>query len=85
MGRLGARGMRTLRKPCHQGFARETLGQGFSVEHYSAQDKPLFEMIEGEGEKQQVKPLFRFRKSFPASKRWVVVVCPSSGSKAWAK
>ena len=32
--------------------------KGFSVEHYSAQDKPLFELIEGEGEKQQVKPLF---------------------------
>ena len=32
--------------------------KGFSVEHYSAQDKPLFELIEGEGDKQQVKPLF---------------------------
>ena len=32
--------------------------KGFSLDHYSAQDKPLFELIEGEGEKQQVKPLF---------------------------
>ncbi len=32
--------------------------KGFSVEHYSAQDNPLFEVLEGEGEKQQVKPLF---------------------------
>jgi DNA gyrase subunit B len=32
--------------------------KGFSVEHYSAQDKPLFEVIEGEGDKQQVRPLF---------------------------
>jgi DNA gyrase subunit B len=32
--------------------------KGLNVEHYSAQDKPLFEVIEGEGEKQQVKPLF---------------------------
>ncbi len=32
--------------------------KGFSVEHYSAQDKPLFEVIEGEGEKHQTKPLF---------------------------
>jgi DNA gyrase subunit B len=32
--------------------------KGLSIEHYSAQDKPLFELIEGEGEKQQVKPLF---------------------------
>jgi DNA gyrase subunit B len=32
--------------------------KGFSIEHYSAQDKPLFELLEGEGEKQQLKPLF---------------------------
>jgi DNA gyrase subunit B len=32
--------------------------KGLNVEHYSAQDKPLFEMIEGEGEKAVTKPLF---------------------------
>ena len=32
--------------------------KGFNVEHYAAQDKPLFELIEGEGDKQQIKPLF---------------------------
>jgi DNA gyrase subunit B len=32
--------------------------KGFSVEHYAAQDKPLFELVEGEGEKALVKPLF---------------------------
>jgi DNA gyrase subunit B len=40
----------------------ELLGKlarkGFSLDHYSAQDKPLFELIEGEGDKQQVRPLF---------------------------
>ena len=37
----------------------EKLAQkGLKVEHYAAQDKPLFELIEGEGDKQQVKPLF---------------------------
>jgi DNA gyrase subunit B len=40
----------------------ELLGKlskkGFSVDHYSAQDKPLFELIEGEGERAQVTPLF---------------------------
>jgi DNA gyrase subunit B len=36
----------------------QLLRKGLNVEHYSAQDKPLFEVIEGEGEKQQVKPLF---------------------------
>jgi DNA gyrase subunit B len=32
--------------------------KGLSVDHYAAQDKPLFELVEGEGERQQVKPLF---------------------------
>jgi DNA gyrase subunit B len=32
--------------------------KGLSVEHYSAQDKPLFELIEGENDKEQIKPLF---------------------------
>jgi DNA gyrase subunit B len=32
--------------------------KGLAVEHYSAQDRPLFELVEGEGERQQVKPLF---------------------------
>ena len=32
--------------------------KGLSVEHYAAQDKPLFELIEGEGERTQITPLF---------------------------
>jgi DNA gyrase subunit B len=32
--------------------------KGLKVEHYAAQDTPLFEVIEGEGERQVVKPLF---------------------------
>ncbi len=32
--------------------------KGLSVEHYAAQDKPLFELIEGEGDKATVTPLF---------------------------
>jgi len=32
--------------------------KGLKIEHYSAQDSPLFELIEGEGEKQVVKALF---------------------------
>ena len=32
--------------------------KGLDVEHYSAQDKPLFELIEGEGEKATATPLF---------------------------
>ncbi len=40
----------------------ELLGQlgkkGLNVEHYSAQDQPLYELIEGEGEKAVAKPLF---------------------------
>ncbi|MHB8521452.1 MAG: DNA topoisomerase (ATP-hydrolyzing) subunit B [Limisphaerales bacterium] len=40
----------------------ELLGKlakkGLNVEHYAAQDHPLFELIEGEGERAVVKPLF---------------------------
>ena len=40
----------------------ELLGKlsrkGLSVEHYSAQDKPLFELIDGEGDKAITTPLF---------------------------
>jgi len=32
--------------------------KGLNVEHYSAQDHPLFELVEGEGERATVKPLF---------------------------
>ena len=32
--------------------------KGLNVEHYAAQDKPLYELVEGEGEKAIVKPLF---------------------------
>src|SRR5688572_7568163 len=32
--------------------------KGLKIDHYAAQDSPLFELIEGEGEKRVVKPLF---------------------------
>ncbi len=32
--------------------------KGLAVDHYAAQDKPLFELIEGEGERATVAPLF---------------------------
>jgi DNA gyrase subunit B len=32
--------------------------KGLSVDHYSAQDNPLFELVEGEGDRQQIRPLF---------------------------
>jgi DNA gyrase subunit B len=32
--------------------------KGLNVDHYSAQDHPLYELVEGEGERAVVKPLF---------------------------
>ncbi|HVU28367.1 MAG TPA: DNA topoisomerase (ATP-hydrolyzing) subunit B [Verrucomicrobiae bacterium] len=32
--------------------------KGLNVDHYAAQDKPLFELVEGEGERATVTPLF---------------------------
>ena len=34
--------------------------KGLDVDHYSAQDKPLFELIEGEGERRPSRRCFRF-------------------------
>ena len=34
------------------------LKKGLAVDHYAAQDKPLFELMEGEGERAAVTPLF---------------------------
>ncbi|HTH49585.1 MAG TPA: DNA topoisomerase (ATP-hydrolyzing) subunit B [Candidatus Limnocylindria bacterium] len=42
--------------------------KGLSIEHYSAQDKPLFELIEGEGEKATVTPLFSIPEILSAVK-----------------
>jgi len=47
----------------HESKAIEELLQrlarkGLSVEHYAAQDQPLFELIEGEGDNARITPLF---------------------------
>ncbi|MBI1178289.1 DNA topoisomerase (ATP-hydrolyzing) subunit B [bacterium] len=50
----------------------ELLGKlsqkGLSVEHYAAQDKPLFELIEGEGDRATVTPLFAIPEILAAVK-----------------
>ena len=50
----------------------ELLGKlakkGFSVEHYAGQDQPLFELLEGEGERETVKPLFSIPEILAAVK-----------------
>jgi len=42
--------------------------KGFAVEHYAAQDQPLFELIEGEGDKSTVKPIFSIPEILSAVK-----------------
>ena len=42
--------------------------KGFSVEHYAGQDKPLFEIQEGEGDRATVKPLFSIPEILTAVK-----------------
>jgi DNA gyrase subunit B len=42
--------------------------KGLQVDHYSAQDKPLFELIEGEGERATVTPLFSIPEILSAVK-----------------
>ena len=43
-------------------------GIGFKIEHYAAQDKPLFELVEGEGERAVVRPLFSIPEILAAVK-----------------
>jgi len=42
--------------------------KGLAVEHYAAQDKPLFELTEGEGERATVTPLFSIPEILSAVK-----------------
>jgi DNA gyrase subunit B len=42
--------------------------KGFSMEHYAAQDQPLFELHEGEGEREIVRPLFSIPEILSAVK-----------------
>jgi DNA gyrase subunit B len=42
--------------------------KGLSVEHYAAQDRPLFELIEGEGDRATVTPLFSIPEILSAVK-----------------
>jgi DNA gyrase subunit B len=42
--------------------------KGLAVGHYAAQDKPLFELIEGEGERATVTPLFSIPEIFSGVK-----------------
>ncbi len=63
----GSEGYRMIRRAryveIHESRPLEKIFQtlsdkGFDINHYSAQDKPLFEITEGSGDKQTVKPLF---------------------------
>ncbi len=42
--------------------------KGLNFEHYSAQDKPLFELVEGEGERAAITPLFSIAEILAAVK-----------------
>jgi len=42
--------------------------KGLSVDHYAAQDKPLFELLEGEGDHQKSRPLFSIAEILSAVK-----------------
>jgi DNA gyrase subunit B len=61
--RNGTHRRRCLRVELHETKAiQELLGRlerkGLNVEHYSAAGNPLFELVEGEGENERVRPVF---------------------------
>ncbi|MCC7376855.1 MAG: DNA topoisomerase (ATP-hydrolyzing) subunit B [Verrucomicrobiales bacterium] len=47
---------------------RRIARKGLNVAHYSAQDQPLFELIEGSGENQKTRPLFSIAEILAAVK-----------------
>ena len=47
----------TKARPSSNCWASSTR-KGLSIEHYAGQDQPMFELLEGEGERETVKPLF---------------------------
>ncbi|MBL9134676.1 MAG: DNA topoisomerase (ATP-hydrolyzing) subunit B [Verrucomicrobiales bacterium] len=47
---------------------RRIARKGLDVAHYSAQDQPLFELIEGSGENQRIRPLFSIAEILAAVK-----------------
>ena len=67
----------------------ELLGKldkkGFSIEHYAGQDKPLFELREGEGDAETVKPLFSIPEILAGVKKSARAGFPSSVSRDWVK
>ena len=47
---------------------QELEARGMTIDHYSASDQPLFELIEGEGERTTVTPLFSIPRILEALK-----------------
>jgi len=55
------------------------------VEHYAAQSKPLFELVEGEGERAEIIPLHSIPEILTSVKKLADAGCKSSGSRVWVK
>ena len=75
----------------HESKAIQTLlaqlaEKGLDVAHYAAQDTPLFELIEGQGDKEARTPIVLHpRNSSRASSRSAKPGFRSSDSRAWAR
>ena len=61
----------------------ELAKKGLKIEHYSNSDQPIFELIEGEGDKAHGHPLFAIPEILrKRSRNWPAGSCRSSDSKA---
>ncbi len=73
-------------RPPMQKLIAELARKGLKVDHYAASDQPIFELIEGEGEKAMRRiRFFPSRKFTKRSSRSGGAACRSSASKASAK
>ena len=59
--------------------------KGLAVDHYAAQDKPLFELTEGEGERATVTPLFSIPEILSGVKTVGKKGIQMTASRVWVK
>ncbi len=68
-----------------QKIIAELARKGLKVDHYAASDRPIFELIEGEGDKAVIHPFSQFLRSCTRFWKSAGAACRSSDSKVSAK
>ncbi len=73
------------RTPPSRSSSAELNGKGLSIEHYTGSDQPIFELLEGEGDKQHTTPIFAVPQILHGVRNWAGAASRSNDSRDWAK